>query len=231
MPDYQKKIDEALDATREDLLRQDLAADQVDEVDEVEEDEEYEDELDENEDIDQAQSQEISDAMKMLELSMGDTNFKEIMGQFSNMFNTEDGEKLTSNMLQSLNDGNLNMEQFMEQMMQDITSKEYLYEPFKDLCTRLPEYIESNRETISDTDLHNYTQQIACYTEILAAFDKEPEDTETVMRKLEELQNYGAPPKELLSEADQAALNSISSMEEQNPEQLPGMNNQGCAQQ
>lgn len=189
----------------------------------------YEDDVYE-EDVEEAPSKEISDAMKMLELSMGDNNFKEIMEQFRGMFNGEDNEKLTNDVLQNMDGGNLNMEQFMEQMMQDITSKEYLYEPFKDLCTRLPEYLENNKDKLSETDLNNYTKQLECYTTIIEAFDKEPEDTDTVMIKIEELQNYGAPPKELLSEADQAALNSISSIE-QNPENLPGLNNQGCAQQ
>lgn len=92
------------------------------------------------------------------------------------------------------------------EMLEQLLSKEVLYEPIKDLNTKYPGWLNANASALSDEDSLKYNQQYALTTEILAIFDdsKYSDDNsaqrDTINALLESLQDLGQPPADLVSD-------------------------------
>jgi peroxin-19 len=57
-------------------------------------------------------------------------------------------------------------------MMEQLTNKEILYEPMKDLNDKFPEWLEKNREKTSAEDLKRYEEQQTLVREIVLRFEQ-----------------------------------------------------------
>lgn len=57
-------------------------------------------------------------------------------------------------------------------MMEQLTNKEILYEPMKELNDKFPEWMEKNRSTTSEEDLKRYDEQQGLVKEIVAKFEE-----------------------------------------------------------
>lgn len=57
-------------------------------------------------------------------------------------------------------------------MMEQLTNKEILYEPMKELDEKFPEWLEKNREKTKPEELKQYEQQQVIVREIVAKFDE-----------------------------------------------------------
>lgn len=72
-------------------------------------------------------------------------------------------------------DGEGNEEEFSKMlmgMMEQLTNKEILYEPMKELNDKFPEWMEKNREKTSAEDLKRYEEQQTLVKEIVAKFEE-----------------------------------------------------------
>lgn len=120
-------------------------------------------------------------------------------------------EDILSQLLTGLDDsggeGDLNMSKLLVDMLDQLSSKEVLYEPIKNLHQNFPEYLEKNKGIISEEDHHNYTKQYGISSEIIAIFDasdyddEDKEKREKINSLLEELQELGQPPNELVGDS------------------------------
>ena len=63
-------------------------------------------------------------------------------------------------------------------MMEQLTNKDILYEPMKELNDKFPEWMEKNAATVSEEDRKRYEEQQVLVKEILAKFD-EPSYSDT----------------------------------------------------
>jgi peroxin-19 len=91
----------------------------------------------------------------------------------------------------------------VEKMMGSMLSKEYLYQPMKDIANKYPAYLRDNEGTLSATDMANYRQQQRCFDRIVALFEAEPQAPDTsqqIMQLMNEMQQYGSPPKDLVAD-------------------------------
>lgn len=57
-------------------------------------------------------------------------------------------------------------------MMEQLTNKEILYEPMKELHEKFPGWMEKNRSTAATDDLRRYEQQQVLVAEIVAKFEQ-----------------------------------------------------------
>lgn len=57
-------------------------------------------------------------------------------------------------------------------MMEQLTNKEILYEPMKELNDKFPEWLEKNKDTTAKDDLKRYQEQQGLVTEIVAKFEE-----------------------------------------------------------
>lgn len=100
----------------------------------------------------------------------------------------------------------LDMSKLLADMLEQLSSKEVLYEPIKDLNDKFPDYLKESKGTISDDDHEKYTKQYEITNQILAVFNAPDYDNESreksdqVNRLLESLQELGNPPKELVGD-------------------------------
>ena len=99
-----------------------------------------------------------------------------------------------------------NLLPMMEGMMQSLMSKELLYPPMKDIADKFPGWLADNRNKISSSLYEKYNKQYDLTKQICFIFESEEEtDSQTkrkenfeiVMRKMQEMQTLGHPPKEL----------------------------------
>lgn len=86
-------------------------------------------------------------------------------------------------------------------MMEQLTNKEILYEPMKELNEKFPGWLENNKDKTSKEDLKRYDEQQALVKEIVAKFeeptysDANPADREYIVDRM---QKVGAPKGHLI---------------------------------
>ncbi|KAK1966288.1 Pex19 protein family [Colletotrichum sublineola] len=95
-------------------------------------------------------------------------------------------------------------------MMEQLTNKEILYEPMKELNDKFPEWFEKNREKTPAEDLKRYEEQQGYVKEIVAKFeektyaDSNPADREYIVERMQKMQAAGSPPSDLVGDMPSA---------------------------
>lgn len=78
-------------------------------------------------------------------------------------------------------------------MMEQLTNKEILYEPMKELHEGFPGWLEKNKGDISEEDMKRYEQQKVIVAEIVAKFDEpsysdsNPEQREYIVERMQKV--------------------------------------------
>ncbi|GAA0176304.1 membrane traffic protein [Lithospermum erythrorhizon] len=120
--------------------------------------------------------------------------------------------------------GGQDMESIVETMMQQLLSKDILYEPMKEIADRYPKWLEDNKAKLSSEDYKRYSHQQELIKELIRVYDTEPGNFTKVVELMQKMQDCGQPPsdivQELAPEFDLASLGQLS------PEMLEGQ--QGC---
>ncbi|GME70877.1 unnamed protein product [[Candida] boidinii] len=125
----------------------------------------------------------------------------------------EQPDELLSQLLNSLDLGDLNLSEngenggdlsnILSDMLLQLSSKKVLYEPLNDLNSKFPTWIENN---LNDSNIESYQNQYAIVNSIINKFndenydDSNAEDKKFITEKLDELQELGMPPKELMND-------------------------------
>ncbi|PHH74982.1 hypothetical protein CDD82_4639 [Ophiocordyceps australis] len=132
----------------------------------------------------------------------GDDVLSEMLKQFSGSLDAGDGEDGLSKMLMG--------------MMEQLTNKEILYEPMKELDTKFPDWLRNNRSSTPADDLAKYEEQQVLVREIVAKFeestysDSNASDREYIVDRMQKMQAAGSPPPDLVGDmpSAQEALNA-----------------------
>lgn len=162
------------------------------------------------------------DAKKALDPQNFDSVMKETMERLKKSGDTIDEqlkndraslnpEDMLTQLLAGLGDGSgaggdFDMSKLLTDMLEQLSSKEVLYEPIKDLNLKFPEFLKE-KEGVLLADQHSkYTKQYEITNEILAVFDGPDYDNENMEHRervntlLESLQELGNPPSELVGD-------------------------------
>ncbi|OJK05196.1 hypothetical protein ASPACDRAFT_38766 [Aspergillus aculeatus ATCC 16872] len=91
-------------------------------------------------------------------------------------------------------------------MMEQLSNKEILYEPMKELDTKFGPWLAENKASgkVSEAELQRYEKQAGVVAQIVAKFeeqgytDEDPKCREYVWEKMQEMQACGNPPDELI---------------------------------
>ncbi|CAK7201681.1 Peroxisome chaperone and import receptor [Sporothrix eucalyptigena] len=95
-------------------------------------------------------------------------------------------------------------------MMEELTNKEILYEPMKELNDKFPAWMEANRSKTSAEDLKRYEEQQVIVREIVTRFelpsytDTNPEHREYIVDRMQKMQAAGSPPPDLVGDMPSA---------------------------
>lgn len=118
-------------------------------------------------------------------------------------------EDFLAEMMKQLGDGNMDgagsEEEFSKMlmgMMEQLTNKEILYEPMKELNDKFPEWLEKNREKTPAEDLKRYEEQQALVKEIVAKFEEKTyadgnaADREYIVDRMQKVSDLKGPKLE-----------------------------------
>ena len=112
-------------------------------------------------------------------------------------------------MLKSLGSGDLNLEggedgedfsKMLMGMMEQLTNKEILYEPMKELHDKFPDWMEKNKASTPEVDMHRYETQQKLVQEIVGKFeestykDSNPADREYIVDRMQKVKSPPASP-------------------------------------
>ncbi|OIW29005.1 Pex19-domain-containing protein [Coniochaeta ligniaria NRRL 30616] len=95
-------------------------------------------------------------------------------------------------------------------MMEQLTNKDILYEPMKELNDKFPAWMEKNKDKVSAEDLKRYEEQQALAKEIVAKFeeptfsDVNAKDREYIVDRMQKMQAAGSPPPDLVGDMPSA---------------------------
>ncbi|ELR04330.1 Peroxisome chaperone and import receptor [Pseudogymnoascus destructans] len=91
-------------------------------------------------------------------------------------------------------------------MMEQLTNKDILYEPMKELHDKFPAWMEKNKAATSKEDLKRYEEQQKVVAEIVKKFeeptytDASPTDREYIVGLMQLMQAAGSPPSDLVGD-------------------------------
>ena len=97
-------------------------------------------------------------------------------------------------------------------MMEQLTNKDMLYEPMKELSEKFPAWLKDNdpatpntKTKLSKTDFERFSRQEKIVQQLVVKFeeknysDNDPKCREYIWEKMQEMQAEGAPPEELIA--------------------------------
>ncbi|KAI9829186.1 MAG: Peroxisome chaperone and import receptor [Phylliscum demangeonii] len=98
------------------------------------------------------------------------------------------------------------LSQMLLGMMEQLTNKEVLYEPLKELHDKFPAWMVRHAATIAPDDRARFERQQALVAAIVARFersdyaDENAADREFIVERMQQLQAAGAPPADLVGD-------------------------------
>ena len=113
---------------------------------------------------------------------MGEEMMMEMMKEFEKMGEKED--------FQEVIDG----------MMKQLLSKEVMYEPMKQICERFPAWLAEKEAVLSKDDYERHGRQYQFFQKIVAVYDTEPDNFPRLMELMQDMQECGQPPSEIIKD-------------------------------
>ncbi|KAK0754704.1 Pex19 protein family-domain-containing protein [Schizothecium vesticola] len=101
-------------------------------------------------------------------------------------------------------------------MMEQLTNKEILYEPMKELDEKFPDWLVKNKDQTTKEDLKRYELQQGLVKEIVIKFeektysDSNKADREYIVERMQKMQAAGSPPPDLVG--DMPSTQDVMSM-------------------
>jgi len=95
-------------------------------------------------------------------------------------------------------------------MMEQLTNKDILYEPMKELDDKFPAWMEKNEGKVEEADMKRYKEQRGFVREIVARFervgytDDNAGDREYIVERMQKMQAAGSPPPDLVGDMEAA---------------------------
>ena len=113
---------------------------------------------------------------------MGEDVMNKIMSDFEQMSEREDFNSV------------------VEDMMKQLLSKQIMYGPIKEICGKFPEWLAENEKKLSKEDYERYGKQYQYMQRICAVYETTPDNFERITELMQDMQEYGKPPAEIVKE-------------------------------
>jgi len=93
-----------------------------------------------------------------------------------------------------------NADAVIDGMMEQLLSKDLMYEPIQQVAERFPRWLQEQQHTLSPTDYAERHAQCQCFVDIVKVYENEPQNTAKLVDMMQQLQEYGPPPKEIVQQ-------------------------------
>ena len=88
--------------------------------------------------------------------------------------------------------------QVVDGMMKQLLSKEFMYEPMKDICDEFPQWLAENKSKLDEKDYQKYGTQYQYFQRIVHIYENDPDNVDRLTELMHDIQEYGQPPPELV---------------------------------
>lgn len=91
---------------------------------------------------------------------------------------------------------------FMDGMMEQLLSKELMYEPMKQVTEKFPTWLETRKEELPPEEWDQRNRQYDCLCRLVRAYEGEESEHNTpkLLELMQEVQEFGQPPHEIINE-------------------------------
>lgn len=96
-------------------------------------------------------------------------------------------------------------------IMRQLLSKEILYQPMKEIGERYPPWLEEHKGSLDSEEYATYTRQYKYIQEICGIYESDPDNFNGLMALLQEMQECGQPPQEIIDELSPEDASSFAS--------------------
>ncbi|KAK9456207.1 Pex19 protein family-domain-containing protein [Dipodascopsis uninucleata] len=109
-------------------------------------------------------------------------------------------------------DSDSDLSRMLAGMMEQLTSKDILYEPMKELDNKYDEWIDQNKTSLNQQDLERYQKQKIIVREIVVRFelpsysDNNDEDRKYITQRMQKMQESGSPPPDIIGDLGSAGF-------------------------
>ncbi|OEU16866.1 Pex19 protein, partial [Fragilariopsis cylindrus CCMP1102] len=97
--------------------------------------------------------------------------------------------------------------------MEQLLSKELMYEPMKQVTEKFPLWLEQNKNKISEKEWNQRNNQYGCFQKLVQVYEEQDNDnssnnnnnngttsTGRLLELMQQVQEYGQPPCEIINE-------------------------------
>ncbi|KAL8654346.1 MAG: hypothetical protein Q9226_003473 [Calogaya cf. arnoldii] len=143
----------------------------------------------------------------------------------------EDSEDILAQMLKEMQNGDSSasagdpeFSKMLMTMMEQLTNKDILYDPMKELNDKFPAWMSNHKASVKADDLLRYEKQQRLITEIVGKFeeskysDTNANDREYIVERMQEMQAAGSPPADLVGDMS-GAQTALQDMDSSCPQQ------------
>ncbi|CAG8445674.1 1900_t:CDS:2 [Ambispora gerdemannii] len=101
---------------------------------------------------------------------------------------------------------NGDIQDMFEKVMEQLTSRDILYEPMKHLATKYPEWLRDNKDKVSQEEYErykgqsDYVQKIVAYFEAPTYSENNEQQNKELVDLMQKLQDFGQPPAGVLAD-------------------------------
>ncbi len=88
----------------------------------------------------------------------------------------------------------------VDNVMKQLLDRDVMYEPMKEVCTRFPKYLAEHKKTLSPEEYTRYGTQYQYFQRIVHVYETEPNNFDRLMELMQDIQEYGQPPVEIIKE-------------------------------
>jgi len=89
---------------------------------------------------------------------------------------------------------------FLDTVMQQLLSKDVLYEPMRDIGEKYPAWLAAHEGSLPAEELRRFREQHRVLQRLLQQYETAPGDFDAVVGLLQEMQGCGQPPQEILKD-------------------------------
>ncbi|XP_068686143.1 peroxisomal biogenesis factor 19-like isoform X1 [Montipora foliosa] len=155
-------------------------------------------------------------------------NAKDLENCPTGAFNEDFLKAMADMNLQEGGEGELDFFPLMQGMMQNLLSKDVLYPALKELEEKYPSWLEEKESSMQEEELNRYKKQFSLVTKVCSEYENEKADEadnikkkrfEKLMELMQQLQECGQPPAELVGEMPPGLAGPFSAMPE--PPDIP----------
>ena len=114
--------------------------------------------------------------------AMGEDMMNSIMSEFEKLGEKEDFQDI------------------MDGMMRQLLSKDVMYDPMKQITAKFPEWLAEHEDSLPEEDYERYGRMYQYFQKIVAVYESEPNNHQRLMELMQDMQECGQPPAEIVKE-------------------------------